>query len=341
MSSSTRSRPDPRAIRLTAPVLAVLAVLWLAAPGAAAVPTGPTTVPLPDVTVLSVGRQVSLVVDVAGGAQPVPPGSVSVTVAGVRAPATVVPVMSNQLAVGIVVDASQVDGSELASWLSAAARFVLEAPASAHAAVVADATPPLVLAGLQQGPVDLVRALSGVQAHGQRRTSDALTLAVRQLPPTPAMPRLVILYTGAADAGGEASDALAARLSSENVLLVVVTTATDTRYWSSATRPTGGFLAPAGTSAVVPALDQVATTLRTRYLIAFPAPAHLPATASVRVDLRDVTMSADVVVPAKDAATRPEHGRAFALPTWMRVTLVTGAIACALVLLVGMAVQRR
>src|SRR5436305_1602106 len=88
--------------------------------------------------------------------------------------------------------------------------------------------------------------------------------------------RVVIRYTGAPDAGGEASGALAARLAAEHVLLVVVSTATDSGYWSGVTRPTGGFLAPAVTSAVTPALDQVATSLRARYLVSFPAPARPP-----------------------------------------------------------------
>ena len=69
MSSSTRSRPRLRA-------LGVLLAL---------VPAGPTTVPLPGVTVLPVAdRQVSLVVDIAGGTRPLPPEAVSVDVAGTR-----------------------------------------------------------------------------------------------------------------------------------------------------------------------------------------------------------------------------------------------------------------
>ena len=130
-----------------------------------------------------------------------------------------------------------------------------------------------MLARSPDGPVDIVRALSGVQPHGARDTSDALALAVRELAATPAAPRVVILYTGAADAGDVASGDLAARLAREHVLLVVVSTAAATRYWTEATRPTGGFLAPAG-AATVPAFDQVATALRDRYLVTFPAPAQ-------------------------------------------------------------------
>ena len=254
MSSSTRSRPDPRAVRLAAAVLVLCPAL----------PAGPTAVPLADATVLPVvDSRVCVVVDVErGSTQPVPPDAVSVSVGGVRQPVAVVPVMSDGLTVGIVVDASKAGAAGTGPWQSGAARFVLEAPAGARTAVVADTTPPAVLATLQPGPTDPVRALSAVQPHGTRDTSAALALAVRQLPADRTAPRVVILYTGAPDAGGEASGALAARLAAEHVLLVVVSTATDSGYWSGVTRPTGGSLAPAVTSAVTPALDQVATSLR-------------------------------------------------------------------------------
>jgi hypothetical protein len=342
MSSSTRSRREPGAARSAASVLAVLAVLWLAVPGAApafGAPGVPTTVPLPDVTVLPVtDGQAWLVVDIDTGTRPVLPDAVAVSVAGVRQPTTLVPVRSDQLAAALVVDASQAGGAALGSWLSGAARFVLEQPALARTAVVADATPPAVLSELRQGPVDLVRGLGGVHPHGERHTSQALTLAVHQLPPALAGPRVVVLYTGAADAGGEASTALATRLAGAHILLVVVTTATDTRYWSDATRPTGGFLAPAVASGTAAAFDQVATTLRDRYLISFPAPAHLPARASVRVNLQDVTLAADVVVPATTGDTRPGRG---AGATWVTVALWAAAVAGVLVLLIGLLVRPR
>jgi hypothetical protein len=304
MSLSTRARPDRRAVRVIAFVLVMLGVQSLMATGAAAVPTSTAALPLPDVAVLpAADPRVSLVVNVGGDVQPVQPEAVSVTVGGARQPTAVEPVMSDELAVGIVIDASEAGADQLPAWLSGAARFVLEAPAAAQAAVVADTTPPLILAKLQQGPVNLVRTLSGVQPRGNRQTSEALSLAVDQLPATPtdksgAGPRVIVMYTSAPDAGGEPAAHLGARLARAHVLLVVVSTAADTRYWSTAARATGGFLAPAGAPTVRPALDQVATMLRARYLVSFPAPSRRPTHASVRVNLQDVAMAADVVVPA-------------------------------------------
>jgi hypothetical protein len=325
--------------RLAALPFAVCAVQLLAATGAAAVPTG-AAVPLPDVAVLpAADRHVSLVVNVPASAKTVRPESVSVTVRGARQPTTVVPVISDQLAVGLVVDASEAGGKQLQAWLSAAARFVLETPAATRAAVIADTTPPVVVAGLRQGPIDLVRALSAVRAHGERRTSEALTLAMRQLPAAPPGPRVVVLYTSSPDAGGEAAAALAGRLTKAHALLVVVSTATDTLYWSRVTRATGGLLAPALAPAVTPALDQVAEMLRTRYLITFPTPGRVPAQASVRVDLGDVALTAEAVVPAADGVGQPAHpGSGSSGVTWMTVILLVVLVGV-LTLLVAAALR--
>jgi hypothetical protein len=330
-------------IRAGTLVLVVLAVLGLAAPGAGAVPTSAAAVPLPDVAVLpKADPQVSMVINVGGGTQPVRQELVSVVVGGARQPATVVPIMSDQLAVGMVVDASAAGADRLQSWLSGAARFVLEAPPAARTALVADTTPPRVLAPLQQGPVDLVRAISAVQARGRRQTSDALTLALRQLPAEPPGPRVVILYTTAPDAGGEPAAKLAARLAKAHVVLVVASTAPDTQYWSTAARATGGFLAPAGPSAVVPALDQIATMLRTRYLVRFPTPEQRPAHAFVRVDLPDVAMAADVVVPGSggpvDDQPAGRSGTGAAART--SVALWAAVVGAVLLILVAAAIRR-
>jgi von Willebrand factor type A domain len=331
-------------IRAGTLVLVVLAMVGLTGTGAGAVPTSAAAVPLPDVAVLpKADPQVSMVINVGGGTQPVRQELVSVVVGGARQPATVEPIMSDQLAVGIVVDASAAGGDQLQSWLSGAARFVLEAPPAARTALVADTTPPRVLAPLQQGPVDLVRAISGVQARGKRQTADALTLAVRQLPAAPTGPRVVILYTTAPDVGGEPAAQLAARLAKAHVLLVVASTSPDTQYWSTAARATGGFLAPAGPSAVVPALDQIATMLRTRYLVRFPTPDQRPSHAFVRVDLPDVAMAADVVVPGSGVPVdeQPAPGRGgngSAVRT--NVTLWAAAVGAVLLILVAAAIRR-
>jgi hypothetical protein len=309
MSSSTRSRRDRRAARLAAVAVAVCAVQWVTMTGAEAAPLTVAAV-LPPVA----GR-VSLVVEVGPG---VAPQSASVAVAGESQQATLTPVISDQLSTVLVVDVSESGAGALPGWLSGAARFALEAPAAARSAVVADTTPPVVVARLQTGPGETVRALSYLRAHGKRKTSQALTLATRQLPAAPAGPRVVVLYTTAADAGGESSAAVARRLANAHAILVVVSPASEAPYWADVARATGGFLAPTGTRSAGPALDQVGTLLRSRYLVTIPAPRQLPAPASVRVETGAVTLSADAVVPAEATAADDESGSGDERPDWWR-----------------------
>jgi hypothetical protein len=264
-------------------------------------------VPLPIVAVLPGVERTTLVVDLGAGAGPIGGKAVTVTVGGAPQPATVTPVISDRLAVALLVDASEAGAATLPAWLSAAARFILEVPAETVAAAVADTSPPAVLAPAQRGPMGVVRALSAVQAGGQRRTSAALDLAMKQFGATATGPRVVVCYTSSADAGGESATALAARVNRAGTILVVVGTAAST-YWADAARATGGFFAPAGTPVVVPALDQVETTLRGRYLVQFPTPRARPARASVRIDTGSLALTGDVVIPAEaDTLARPSR----------------------------------
>ncbi len=288
MSSSTRFRPD-RPRRVAALLLAVCAVQGLFLSAAAA--AGQLSI----VAVLPGAAQTSLVVDVAADAARVTDDRVAVTLDGARQRATVQPVFSGRLSAALVIDASAAGAPALPGWLSAATRFVLEAPDKSRTAIIADTTPPTLVAALQQRRMDVVQAVSSVQARGERHTSQALDLALAQFPARVAGPRVVVLYTGAADAGSAA--ALVERLTRANVILVVVGPAGSNAYWSGVSSATGGFFAPSLAPLVVPALDQVWATLRIRYLLSFATPARLPATVSVRIDTGDDPLTESAVVP--------------------------------------------
>ncbi|HET6533234.1 MAG TPA: VWA domain-containing protein, partial [Actinoplanes sp.] len=288
MSSSTPNRPD-RA-RVATVLTALVTVLLIGAAPAAAVP-------LPVAAVFTTGGQTSVVVDLSASTSP-GRAVAAVTRDGATQAARLVPVVSDDLAVALVVDTSAAGAATLPAWLSAAARFMLEAPGGTRAVVVADSAPAATVAGPHRGPLEIVRALDGIPARGERDTAAALTLAAGQFPDTPAGRRVVVYYTGAPDAGGESAAALAARFRSAGTLLVVVGSAAAGRYWAEAAAGTGGFFAPAGDPVVVPALDQVQTTLAGRYLVEFPAPPDLPARVSVRVDTGDLTLTGDAVVTA-------------------------------------------
>jgi hypothetical protein len=271
-------------------VVALIAVLVFGAAPAVAVP-------LPVTAVLTGGGQTSVVVDLSASTSP-GRAVVAVTRDGEPQSARLVPVVSDDLAVALVVDTSAAGAATLPAWLSAAARFMLEAPARTRAVVVTDSAPAAAVTGPQRGPLEIVRALDGIRARGQRDTAAALTLAAGQFPGTPAGRRVVVFYTSAPDAGGESAAALAARFRAAGTILVVVGTAAAGRYWADAAAATGGFFAPAGEPVVVPALDQVQTTLAGRYLVQFETPPDLPARVSVRVDTGDLTLTGDALVTA-------------------------------------------
>jgi hypothetical protein len=325
MSSRSRIRSERRRPRAAALISALIAVQCFS-PAAMAAP-----VPLPVAAVLVSGAQTSLVVDLSASTG-AGRRSVSVTRDGSPQPAELVPVVSDGLAVTVVVDTSAAGAATLPAWLSAGARFILEAPASTQAVVISDSAPAAAITGPQRGPTGIVRALTSVRARGQRDTAAALKLAARQFPAAAAGRRVIVLYTTGADAGGESAGALGARLRANGTILVVVGTAGDP-YWASAAAATGGFFAPAGDPVVIPALDQVETTLRGRYLVRFPTPPTLPARVSVRVGTGDLTLAGDALVamtavpaaPSADDTSPARTARLLALAA-IGVAVVAAAI---------------
>src|SRR4051812_11898159 len=257
-------------------VLAAVLVLT-AAPGAAAQP------PITAVPSATTDGQVRLVVQVPGG--PVGPGAVTASIDGVPQQARAEPVLSVRLAMALVVDASAAGSPMLPVGLAGAANLVLAAPPSVRSTVVADSTPPTVAVPWPSGPVDTLRGLSAVRSGGARSTSAALDLAVAQLPADATAPRLVALYTGAADAGGEPARTLAERMRAAGVVLAVVSPAGEgpdaaaaTQFWAAAAEGTGGMAAPLGPSGGIDAFDAATAAPGTRHLLTMPETAPPPAT---------------------------------------------------------------
>jgi hypothetical protein len=320
MSSRSPNRSEGRLRRAGAAVLLALA----AAPWPGAAPAA-AAVPLPVAAVLTGGGQTTVVTDLSASTRPAG-ATVTVTRDGAAEPAELVPVVSADLAVALVVDSSAAGATTLPAWLSAGARFILEAPPRTRAVVIADSAPAAAVGAPQRGALEIVRALDGVRPHGERDTAAALDLAAGQFPGTAAGRRVVVFYTGAPDAGGPGAAALAERFRASGTILVVVGTAAAAGYWAPAATATGGFFAPAGDPVLVPALDQVRTTLNGRYLVRFRTPPVLPARVAVRVDTGDLTLTGDVLVTAPaPAATGEPNGPS-------RRAVLVGVLAAAVLL---------
>jgi hypothetical protein len=323
MSSRSPTRPDrPPAFKAAGAALAALAMLLTeAAPAAAAVP-------LPVAGVLSGGGETAVVVDLSAGDDTAHP-SVRISMNGQAQPADLIPVMSDGLAVTIVVDASTAGAAALPAWLSAAARFILEAPGETQATVIPDRSPAAPAIDPVRGPSEVVGALTGMHAAGERDTAAALTLARGQFPRAGTGRRVVIMYTSATDAGGVAADDLADDFRASGTILVVVGTAAAADYWSAAAAATGGFFAPSGDPVVAPALDQVQSTLRDRYLVSFATPSALPATVTMQVDVGSLTMTGQALIPAPGA---PGRNTALLVPI-VAATVLAAGVAVAVLLI--------
>ena len=228
---------------------------------------------------------------------PVPPDAIGASVNGEHQDARAEPVLSERLAAALVVDASADGSPMLPVGLAGAANLVLAAPPTTRSTLVTDSTPPAVALPWPSGPADTLRALSDVRAGGARSTAAALDLAVAQLRAGPTDPRLVVLYTGAPDAGGEPAATVVERMRAAGVVLAVVGSGeTASPFWTAVAEGTGGMAVTAGPSGVIGAFDQVTAALGTRYLVTFPAPARLPATVAVQVDTAGGPVSTEATV---------------------------------------------
>lgn len=214
---------------------------------------------------------------------PVRPESLSVSVGGVAQQAQVEPVLSERLAVAMVVDASAGAAPVLPAGVTGAANLVLAAPSAARGALVVDTTPPAVAAGWPSAREAMLRGLSAVRAGGDRDTAAALDLALAQLPAAAAEPRVLVLFTGAPDAGGEAAGSIVDRMRAAGVLCAVVETGdAGSGFWSTVAAGTGGVAVRAAPAEVVAGFDRVASALQRRYLLTIPTPDRLPAPVVVQ-----------------------------------------------------------
>jgi len=340
MSSFSRLRSSKRRSRLTAALAALLVAGSCLHPGAAR-----AAAPQLDIVAVDVSgdRRVSLVVDVrTTGKTSDRSSAFSVTAGAVPLPTRAVPVIPDSPALAVVVDASMAGSAALQEGLSGAANLLLQLPPASRIAVVADTSPPVVLAPARPGgadAADALRALSALRAQGERATSEALSLAVRQLPAIAGGRRVVVLYTSGPDAEGASVSELVRRMAAADALLAVVSRGTGTRYWSRVASATGGVLVTPGPSAVMSAFDEVATALRGRYVLTFQIPEGLPAEVSVRVSTDEGQQTAQALVsPGQVGSTEPlgsafQEGDSVSNFLWF---LVLG-----LVVLVGVVVAMR
>jgi len=263
-------RGHPSAAVLGAAALLVTALVgWLGGAARAA------SSPAPRFEVVGVHApsegQVSLVL-VASPSSPAPM-AVRVIAGDEEVLTRVEPVLSTRSAVALVLDASADGETALrAGGLAGAANFLLQLPAGALTAVIADRRPPEVLSPPSLGVSDDLQATSTLRGAGERATGQALDLAVEQVPSAPAATPLVVLYTCGTAVNGVLPEALAERLRRSGAVVAVVGPGADQEYWSTVAHSTGGVAVGGGAEQGLPAFDRVADALRRRSVVSFPRP---------------------------------------------------------------------
>ena len=227
------------------------------------------------------------------------PPSVSVWVAGVAQPTRVDALLSERLAMALVVDTSTDAAAVLPAGATGAANLVLAAPPAARGTLVVGSAPPVVAAPWPSGREAMLAGLSAVQPGGTRATAAALGLALAQLPAVATDPRIVVLFTAAPDAGGEPAAAIVDRMRAAGAVLAVVETggAGSADFWSTTAAGTGGVAVRAASTDVVAGFDRVTQALQQRWLVTIPAPERLPAPVVVRTG-GAASLTAEAVVPA-------------------------------------------
>lgn len=331
--------PAPARSRWHAGVAAVCALVLIILPAPLALAaTGATAVEVLATRLVS-DREVSVVLalpSVATASQ----ASVTVTASttGSQVAARADPVVSERSAVAVVLDASSAAVPALRGGaLSGAANYLLRLPSGATTTVIADQRPPRVVTAPSGGVADDLRAISAWTGEGERTTSTALTLAVRQLrqlPRVPADSAVIVLYTSGTPADDESAPALAERLSAAGVILAVVDASGDPSYWPTVAKRTGGVSVSAvRPGASVEAFDAVDDELRRRVVVTFPRPA---AAARVRLQIVDAgrAASVDVDLPPEATGSDPEPAAGgsrgeFGLGPWLvgGLLVVAGAAA--------------
>jgi hypothetical protein len=297
MSSSSPRRRS----WLAAGALAVVAgaLVWAGPVGAA------TTLDV--VSVVPGDSEVTMVVGVDPPPSLAQPGTFAVASGDAgKLPTDARPVLGPQLATATVLDTSAAGAGELQNGINGSTNLLLQLPDGVRNLVVADGgDAPRTLSPLTQGATEAVAALNSARPGGTRHITAALDAAAAGLPPEAGRSRLVLLYTGAPDTGGEPADQLGRKLAQAGVVLAVVTTGPGQAYWSDAAGVTGGVAVAAGGAASLRPFDQVASALRSRFVLTFARPSTLPATVRVSMTAAGQTVSQSAIVPEVSAETAP------------------------------------
>ncbi len=348
------------ALMLVTGSTAVMVMVLVTASAAMAAPGGPQVVATWAASDHQVAAMVALPPSSPAPATPGPTldrASVTASAAGVVVRSRFATVLSDTAAVALVLpDSSEVAPDLRGGLLSAATDFLLQRPGQTRTGVVADRSPPKVVAPASVGVVDDVRAISTLTGVGAGATVDAIALATEQVLASPAAStvtsRVLVLATGDVPTG-PAATAVAERLRAAGVVLAVVDASGDPAYWTQAATTTGGVAVsvrrPGGAFA---AFEELRRALEGRLLVTFDRPPDWVDTARLDITHGGQSTVLDVALPtggtggaSAGASTGPPRAEPPAgpatRPSDLRTVTAAVAVAALAALLLGGALLGR
>lgn len=175
-----RSATDARRRLSAAGLLAVLSLTTTWTASAATAPA-PGSASLTDIRVGESGITAIMTARATGGA-PISPASVQATIAGVRAPVSVKPVVQARRVTTLLIDTSGSMGiAGMATVVRASNAFLASVPPEVYVGVVAFSTVPRVVASPTLNRASVRSAVAGLRSQGETSLYDGLVVALDQL----------------------------------------------------------------------------------------------------------------------------------------------------------------
>ena len=147
----------------------------------------------------------------------------SISVDGSTVTPTVVPMMSRDLSVALVIDAAAETPAELVEAVQTGATdFLLRLPEGARTAVVTSGGDPQIAAPLSAERADALSALSALRPAGPSSMAEAILLAADELATAPEGPRTIIVFANSSDVGSPSVEQVTEAVSDSTAVTYVI-----------------------------------------------------------------------------------------------------------------------
>jgi hypothetical protein len=243
--------------------------------------------------------RVSMVIAPQAGASgtPRPPDEVSVWLRSGRVPATVTPVASRSLSIGLVIDTgSEMTAESLQAVQSGATEFLLRLPPGANSMVISAGGDPRIVAPLTSDRADQLSGISALRPGGARSTAEGVILAAESLAAAPPGPRVVIVFSNGPDESGPPVQPVTDSIGRVGAIVTVIQTGAHD-FWPQVVAHSGGDMLSGAAADAAHLYRSAATAISNQYVVAFQAPDPLPTVAELTVRTGEAVAKTVVELP--------------------------------------------